>query len=311
MGMTHSFFSGWYTALSIPAVLIMKWAANFFFAIASTLALGFYLYNHFGHSALTRDLADGITVDTLVEFLSAYEGDLKIVAIAALPPILIFVLVHLFLTGGILQVAYVRRRLTWGEFFSACGRRFIPLNVVAVLSLILFALLVIAPYKGMESLHEMLTKNATTSTLSFYYTWMWCVVVFLLLTWVARVNDYARVFLLLDNTANPFHSFVRAMGFTLSNIFQSFVLWIALLLPAIGFTLCYGLSVYKGDQHFGEGSIQSLLIVFLAGQLLIFLRGATGVARLAGQMRFAEGRLSHEPGYEVIPHPDHENGKNG
>lgn len=303
MGMTRSFFSGWYTAITMPGVLLLKWLLNMLFAAALGGALLLLLERYAGNSKAVEELITGLRLDVWTEFLAANGQVLYWLQLAALLLGLVYALFQIFLTGGILQVAVDRKRLPWNIFFAACAVRFIPLLIIALQSAILFAVIVVLPHIGLARLHDWFTQDVTSSLPSFYFTWVWFAIILLLFLSVARVNDYARTFLFLYRTNNPIWVFAQALAFVTRKPVTTLILWIALIIPSFAFGAGFIYLVGEVEAYFGPTSVAALAITFGAAQVLIVLRVAAGIARLAGQLRFAESRVEYDPWTQMEPSP--------
>ncbi|MCH8959859.1 MAG: HupE/UreJ family protein, partial [Bacteroidetes bacterium] len=166
------------------------------------LALGFgaakIFYDTFANSAAVEAIAGEMPFDTAADLLLYNIDAIRELAIAVSPIAVIFLLLNVYLTGGILAAMDAQARMTWAAFFAACGKFFFPIIGVTVLTAILAGLLIVLPYIGLDKLHGIVTENAATSQTSFIFTWVWWVIVALLASWVLRVHDYARILLVTE-----------------------------------------------------------------------------------------------------------------
>lgn len=289
------YFLGWGAALRMPGVVLLKWVVNVFFAAGAGLGIAIVLYRNFAHSAVTEDLMAEMAPDTLLEFFLSHQGQLEIAMMAAVPFAAVYFAINLFLTGGILEALHARQRLPWGDFFQACGRHFLRLVAVAVVSGILFIIAAGLPYFLFSKLYEPFTNNATTSTLSFYYTWVWWLFVLLFASWGLRIYDYARMALFVEPNRNLFSCFYRAARFVTHRFISTFALWLALILTPLIFVYGY----FEATGYFGVDTLWGAILAFALGQVLVMLRIAAAIARLAGQMRYYQAVAPQPVPFEV------------
>ena len=292
------YFRGWAVAIAMPGVLSLKWFVNASFALSLGFGAAKIFYDTFANSAAVESIAGEMPFGVAADFLLYNIGGIRELAIAAAPIVVIFLLLNVYLTGGILAAMDTPVRMTWAAFFAACGRFFFPIAGVTVLTAILAGLLVVLPYIGLEKLHGIVTENATTSQTSFIFTWVWWVIVALLASWVLRVHDYARILLVTEPGRKLFTTYASGMRFAARHLMATFVLWLAFMCTPLLFLYAYR----EGTVYLGDDTLLKVLLVFALGQLFVLLRIAAFVARLAGQMRFlsAHPPLSAGPDQYVL-----------
>jgi hypothetical protein len=274
--------SGWKIALGMPSILMLKWAVNLTFAVAAVLPVALLLANHLGNSVVGEQAFESMGTDIAAEFALAAWPQLRLAALASAPTALGYLLVNLYLTGGILHRLRAGLRKPWAEFFAACNGNFSLLIRVGLLTLVLAALVLGLPYYGLARLVEILTEDAAGPQPLFYLTWLQWALLLLLGSWVARVYDYARIAAFLQPGGSARRAFLRALAFTLRRGTKTLVLWLLLVVPAPALAaLLATTSVANGVETTGAMSASVAL-----GQALLLLRILGSFAALGGQMRF-------------------------
>lgn len=285
----------------MPGVVMLKWALNLLCALAIASPIFYAAFETFGSTAAGESLGDGITIDQLEEFRLAHAGQfdstVRFVAFAVFG----YLVLQLFLTGGVLETIRNGERLGWRNFFGACGARTIPLLIIAIQAMILFAVFVAAPLWGMNAFHDWFTRDMTTSTFSFYFTFLKFAIVFILISWVARVHDYARAFLVMNSGTGPIRAFGRGLWFIVEMRPRTFILWLPLVAIPLFLIVAHGFALYGIEEQFGRTGEWALLGAFVVGQFAIVLREIAAIARLAAQLRFVQGAYAEDHLPLVVP----------
>jgi hypothetical protein len=285
IGVLEAWWMGWVSALRMPGILLLKWLVNLAFAAAAVLPFALLLAEHLGHSAVGEQAFSRMGIDIAVEFAFANEARLLQAALACAPIALGYLVVNLYLTGGILQRLHARRAQPWGEFFAACNRHLPILLRVGILTLALGALVLWLPHLALSRLVDALTEDAASPRPLFYLTWLHWAILFLLGSWLARVYDYARIAVLLPSVANARIALGRGMAFALRRGTETFVLWILLVLPPLALTAFFATAPIAN----GVTTTLGIWLSAALGQALLLLRIAGSFAALGGQMRFMPG----------------------
>ena len=192
-----------------------------------------------------------------------------------------YIVVNLYLTGGVLDRLVADTPRPWAWFFGACQRHFWRLTLIGLCILPLFAVLVALPHIGLTRLVEHLSADAVGPGTSFAATWVHWGVVFLLFSVVARMYDYARIALV----TNPDRGAIAAVGagvvFTLRHGIGTLILWGLLVAVPIGLMFAH----LQVSALIGATDMAAVWLGLAIGQLFVLLRIAGGIAVLGGQMR--------------------------
>jgi len=282
IGVGAAWWTGWSAALGMPGILLLKWAINLILAAAVVSPLALLLSRALGHSALGERAFARVGIDTAIEFGLAHGGELTLAALVFAPLLLVYLLVNLYLTGGVLRRLRTGVREPWGEFFRACQRSFFPLVRVGLFAVLLAAALLGPSAYGLARLVGALTEDASAPQPLFYLTWLHWAILFFLATWVTRVYDYARIAVCLDPGARARSAFLRALAFTWRRGAKTLVLWLLLVAPAPALTALLATAPLAG----GVDTTGAMWASVALGQALLLLRILGGFAALGGQMQF-------------------------
>jgi hypothetical protein len=285
IGILNAWWTGWQAAFDMPGILVLKWLVNLIFAAAAILPTALLLAEYMGHSVVGEQAFTRMGTDIAVEFALANRARLLLAALACAPIALAYLLVNLYLTGGILHRLRAGVREPWGEFFASCHQNFWMLVRVGLFTLALAAALLGLSHWGLARLVEKLTVDAAGPQPLFFLTGLHWVILFLLGSWVARVYDYARIAVFLQPASKARTAVVRAVAFTLRRGTKTLVLWLLLVLPALSLTAVFATAPTAG----GVETMTGIWVSAGLGQALLLLRFAGSFAALGGQMRFMAG----------------------
>jgi len=145
-GILASWWTGWTAAVGMPGILLLKWLVNLTFAAAAVLPTALLLADHLGSSVVGEQAFEALGMDVVLEFALGAEPQLRLAALASAPIALAYLLVNLYLTGGILHRLRFGRREPWAEFFASCNRNLWMLVRIGLLTLVLAAVVLGLPH---------------------------------------------------------------------------------------------------------------------------------------------------------------------
>jgi hypothetical protein len=284
-GILASWWTGWTAAVGMPGILLLKWLVNLTFAAAVVLPTALLLADQLGNSVVGDQAFEELGLDVALEFAVGAGPQLRVAALVSAPIALAYLLVNLYLTGGILHRLRVGRREPWAEFFASCNRNLWMLVRIGLLTLVLAAVVLGLPHWLLARLVEWLTEDAAGPQPLFYLTWLHWSLLLLLGSWLARVYDFARVAAFLEPQSKARATLLRAIGFTLHRGTKTLVLWLLLVLPPLLVTVLFATTPVAG----GVGSMAAVWASLALGQALLALRILGSFAALGGQMQFMQG----------------------
>ena len=314
-GVARAYFQGLGLALKHPALIFLKWFANLACALVIVLPLLELLGADLNHSLSGRELFQQMETMYFFEFLHKFRRQISEL-VGAWPIVaMLFALVSLFLTGGILEVLQRQQRPSWSELFAFCGFHFGSLLLTWILAVLLFAVVVVLPIAFLEWF--VLKMEWAGEWLLFWCYWSGLALILLLLgSWVLRVYDYARILVCrsADEGVRKRHTFIgtmtlfiQAIKFTNRYHVRTFSLWILFLATNLAIFPLYAFVSPLLSPNHPLGYLQE----WGMGQVTILWRITAGLAALGGQMVFMRARLETEaappPAEPEIPvEPAHE-----
>ena len=290
MNIPKAYIGGFQKAAKSPRMLFILYFSNLVMALLLALPFMGFLKNSFGSSALFESLLEGFNF-TAFSNLMYYNSDGILAILGSIKwLILAYFLLNVFLTGGIIRTLN-KEKFTTNNFFSGAAYnffRFLGLSVIVTLVQVLFILLVYVPLGIIfDSLGDKLV-----SEISYYYWaiggFVFHLLIFLL---ISMIGDYAKFYLVLNDSFNIFKGFWKGIRYVFSRFLKTYFLYLFLLfIPAVVMYLYW---YYEKDMKMATGV--GILIVFALQQAFIFLRVFLRVWVLSSQFKmYADDFINHQ-----------------
>lgn len=318
LGVLSALIDGLNRVKRAPWLVIGVWLSTLLLALPLTLLLQEQIAGHLGSSMAAQAAADGVNYDWWNEFLAQTSGvgasfvpailgfaavmkNLSTVADASgMPPtviavtVVIYMLVSLFLAGGVIDRLARDHDIGAGAFFSACGvyfMRFIRLGLVtAVVYWALFG-----PYHAwlFGRVYPALTENITVERTAFFIHLALYAAFALPLFAFNILFDYAKIRAVVEDRRSMISAIAASWRFIRRN---PIAVWAVYKTNAFVFLLVIGLYYVIAPGASADVS------AFAIGQLYIVLRVIVRLQFAASQTALFQGRLAHA-GYVARPVP--------
>ena len=300
-----------------PWLVIGVWLSTLLLALPLTLVLQEQIAGHLGSSMAARSAADGVNYDWWNEFLAQTSGvgasfvpailgfaavmkNISTVADTSAVPTVIaitvamYLLVSLFLAGGVLDRLARDHDLGAGAFFSACGVyfiRFIRLGIIAVI--VYWAIFV--PYHGwlFDRVYPALTGNITVERTAFFIRLGLYAAFALPLFAFNILFDYAKIRAVVEDRRSMIGAIAASWRFMRRH---PIAVWAVYKINALVFLLVIGLYYLIAPGASAD------TLAFAIGQAYIVLRVIVRLQFAASQTALFQGRLAHA-GYVARPVP--------
>jgi hypothetical protein len=280
MNIPKAYIGGFQKAAKSPRMLFILYFSNLIMALLLALPFMGFLKNSFGSSMLTENLLEGFNFTAFSNLMYYHKDGLDAILGNIKWILVVYFLLNIFLTGGIIRTLN-KEKFTTGNFFSGAAYnffRFLGLSLIMIVVQLVFILLVYIPLGIIfDSLGEKLTNE-----ISYYY---WAIggftfhlLIFLL---ISMIGDYAKFYLVLNDSFNIFKGFWKGVRYVFSRFLKTYFLYLFLLfIPAV---VMYVYWYYEKDMRMATGI--GILIVFAMQQAFIFLRVFLRVWVLSSQFK--------------------------
>ena len=312
---------GWRRVLAAPAIVGGVFVMTLLAALPLTLTMRGLIETHLGRSLMAEQAADGVnwlwwqefsshatgvgttltpailgfaaTLDSLGSVLDA-QGEIVPIAAAAA----IYVLIWIFLSGGVLD-RYARQRPTRASgFFAAAGVffwRFLRLGVIA--GLVYWFLFAYLHEQLFDVWYVRATRDVDVERTAFFWRVGMYAAFGSLLVAANVLFDYAKVRLVVEDRRSAVGAAIAAFAFITRNPGQVLALY---ALNAVVFALL--LAVWAVVAPGAGGAGLSVWLAFAGTQVYIVLRLAMKLQFMASQTALFQRRLAHAA-YTAAPEP--------
>ena len=308
-----------------PVVLVCVFAVTFLTALPFSLMMRRALASHLGNSMVSEQVARGVNVQwwsefirqagplgqtfqtTIIGFASALDNISTLADGHRRPASILgagalYLLLWLFLAGGILDRFARARPTRTHEFFAACGvyfTRFLRLApFIAVAYYVLFA--VVHPLL-FDDLYEVWIRDVTVERTAFFIRLAFYLVFGALLLGVNVVFDYAKVRAVVEDRHSMIGALIAAVRFVRRNARPVLALYLLNTALFVGVLLIYAL-IAPGAESAGL----AMWLGIAVGQIYLAARLWLKLVFLASETSLFQGRLAHA-GYIAsapIPRPE-------
>jgi hypothetical protein len=295
-----------------PVILVCVYAATLLSALPFSMVMRGALRTHLGSSLAADQAARGVNHQWWIEFAAqpgALAGTFKttIIGFAAVldnlstlldresrPPALLwlggaYLLLWLFLSGGILD-RYARARPTRSyEFFTACGVYFVRfLRLAPIIGLAYYGLFAIVHPFLLEDVHDALTRNVTVERTAFLWRAALYVVFATLLCLASIIFDYAKVRAVVEDRRSMMGALIAALRFVWRNFASAASLYVLNGVLFMALLLVYAV-LAPGAGWSGSG----IWIAFAISQLYLLGRLWVRLVFFASEISLFQDRLAH------------------
>jgi hypothetical protein len=234
--LTEGFSRAWHYQRVLWFIFFINFLLAHFGAGATTHKLDWMT----DHSLYAQRLSDIFDVGSFSELSSDSEAKLFEVAGVSISFSLVFFVIVLFLTGGILEAYRSGRRLTTREFFEACGSYFWRWVRLCILMMILLVPLLYLAGTVWGRATEMMLNSAQEKT-AFWILLAGMGVLGLLMMCIRLWFDLAQVRAVVEEETGMWRNVGRAFKITFGNFGALF--WMYLRISILGW-LVFALGLY-------------------------------------------------------------------
>ena len=315
--MLSAFIDGLNRVKNAPALVIGVWLSTLLLALPMAIVLQEMIGAHLGGSMAAQAAADGVNYDWWNEFLAQTSGlgatfvpaiigfaavmkNLSTFADASAMPTTIalalslYLLISMFLAGGILDRLARDRALGAGAFFSACGvyfARFIRLGIIA--GAVYWVLFTMYHPWLFEAVYPLVTRDLTVERTAFFiHAGLYAAFAIPLFAF-NMLFDYAKIRAVVEDRRSMLSAiaaswrFIRRQPLAVGGLY---------FLNAAIFLLVIGMYYLIAPGASADS------LAFAIGQLYIVLRVIVRLLFAASQTALFQSRLAHA-GYVARPIP--------
>ena len=283
---------GFQTSSKVLKMVIMLWLINFFVSLILGLPMFGILKTSLGSSTAGERMANGFDYLWWQEFKDESQGlaqtfrpsiinqgalldnleyllEMRFfqLPLAVLVLILIYIIVHTFLAGGILSIFNQDEiKFTIKKFFWGAGQYFLRFLLLMIMSWLFFLAIGLFLNSGFNSIINKITANFLTEVQPFYAGLIFKAVILFLLLFIQMVFDYTRIKIIVEDSKNILKSALKAFGFVFRHLGSTFGLYYILFFVSIIIAVLYVvLKSLIPQSNFG-----TVVVAFLIQQAFIW-----------------------------------------
>ncbi|MDH5386246.1 MAG: hypothetical protein OEY18_16215 [Candidatus Aminicenantes bacterium] len=265
-----------------PKMVLVLWIFNFLFGFFVFYIFYKLLAEAMSQSAVSEGMLTKIDYHFLFEFLTYHGQALGTIRNVALVLIGLYILVSIFLYGGILHSLVETQRTSFLQhFFQGGGKffgRFLRLTVYSLILWFIFLVVMFILYR----VGSALTGKGTNEQLAFYLFLVGVAIALFFIFFINMIQDYTRFKIVTEDSRYVFRSLFQSIGFVFKRLGETLVLYYLLVLTGVVIAVVYwGLRSVIPFSSFG-----AIVITFLIYQLFIASHGWLKIAFQAGQLSY-------------------------
>jgi hypothetical protein len=294
-----------------PALLVGGWLITIIVAAPAAWTVRSAIRDHLGRSLAADRAADSVNYDWWQEFVSqasgaagtftpsilgfaAPLGNLSSIADALPLPsgiaatVLGFLVVQIFLTGGIVDRFARDTRLGSYAFLAACGASFFRLLRLGAGALVFYWLLFVEARPLLDDLQTLLTRDFTAERQAFAVYAALTVTFLLVVAAINLVFDFAKVRLVVEDRRSAIGSLVAGLRFVVRQPLAAAGLYGINVLVFAAVLGLYAIAA-PGAAVSGGALVWALLVM----QLFILARLWARLVFVASETALFQSRLAH------------------
>jgi len=244
--------------------VIILWLVNFLFSMILFLPSSSLFSKAFSKGMITEKMVKG-DLSIFLEFMTIYKNEIGVLFSLSFSLFLIYWLVNLFLSGGIISILKEERKNVRDIFTNAPHYfwRFIKLSLLFIPLMILFLII----WRILGKLREFFFNLTDSEILTFYFSLLIIFITILIFFNLRILFDYGRIRIVFEEERVVTISLLRTVKFVFKNFWKTFLLYIILTISL----LLYYIPIYLVFKISVVSPIFALLI-FLLSQLLLLFR---------------------------------------
>jgi hypothetical protein len=183
------------------------------------------------------------------------------------PISILYIVISIFLTGGVYWLFYTNSEFKLSEYFYQCVNyfsRFLKLFFVSAI----FYIGCIVIFAFLNPLIFNLTKDTVTEIWPVILTFVQVVIFFILISLVLMVFDYAKILLIDESTTGVFAAAIEAIKFFMMNIFKTIGIFIIYFVTGVLIFTVFKLI----EGVFVINTFFKISVFFILTQIHIFMR---------------------------------------
>jgi len=288
-----NFIEGFKATGKASQMVVLLFLINFLFSLVLAVPMYHSLKESIGQSQMGEKMVEGFDYLWWQEFrdeskglektftpgligkgalLNNLEALVQMRFLGAPPVVLItglfYLIVHVFLAGGILSIFNQEfPRFSLKDFFQGAGTYFLRFLLLMLVSWVFFLAIGIFLKGGLDSFLDNISDNSISEVTPFYLGLLFSAIVLFFLLFIQMVFDYARIKIVVEERKNILKSSLEAFGF----VFRHFVSALGLYYLIFAVSVIVAVIYISIKELIPQAAFWEILIAFVVQQLFIFM----------------------------------------
>jgi hypothetical protein len=273
MRILKTFWQGLGTTNTKINMVVYLWLVNFVFSLLMAAPIYSILYKDLSRSLMADQVARGIDLLWLGDILYKHKNLFPSLAGWLLIPGVLFLLLHIFLNGGVLGgIVYGEEKIDLSRFFSFCGRYFSRFFRVFLISLVGYVLVLGGVYQILAAPFNLWKRNASSEWGVIISSNLKFLILILLFSIIRMFFDYVKIRLVVEDSQKAIRATMLNLSFLRKRFWRAWALYLLVGSAVILLGIIY-LAVYQNLPKMGF----MLLLAFVWQQIYIFSKMWTKV----------------------------------
>lgn len=230
----NAYIKGWKLTWQHRRMWLLFYGFNFLAALIATIPISGYLNNTLGESLASSKLLDGFNYTLITDILNQYGDGISILMDQTLLLILVFLIITIFLTGGMLHLFRQQEKFDYKTFWYGCQHYFWRLLRLTVYFLIIHIVLLVLFYFLFLRFTNGFSPFKLESEVQVITVLQILIPIYLLLTiFILMVHDYAKIHIVEKDQSVLIAPFWQSFKIVFKNFKNFSLLYLINLLTAL------------------------------------------------------------------------------
>ena len=269
MKILTSYFNGFVLAYRAKKLVTTIFFITLFIALIIAIPFGSTLGKKAGNSMAFVSLIKGFNFSVYQDFMNQFSGSIYPFISVAIWMGVFYLLFTIFFEGGVLDILIRNeRKYSLITFWGAGARYFSRFLRLAVYSVVVQVVIVLAVYIPVINILDSVSANAANEKTLFYILLTGVIIHLIFFIFILTVTDYAKIMMVENKNYKPLKTLIKSFGFVLRHFLSTYSLYLSLLIMPVAIFIIY----FWLEAQIGMSTGITIFIIFIVQQVFIWCR---------------------------------------
>ena len=269
MKILTSYFNGFVLAYRAKKLVTTIFFITLFIALIIAIPFGSTLGKKAGNSMAFVSLIKGFNFSVYQDFMNQFSGSIYPFISVAIWMGVFYLLFTIFFEGGVLDILIRNeRKYSLITFWGAGARYFSRFLRLAVYSVVVQVVIVLAVYIPVINILDSVSANAANEKTLFYILLTGVIIHLIFFIFILTVTDYAKIMMVENKKYKPLKTLFKSLGFVLRHFLSTYSLYLSLLIMPVAIFIIY----FWLEAQIGMSTGITIFIIFIVQQVFIWCR---------------------------------------